>query len=312
MDIFCYVRKKHIAATILTVACCVIMVMFPSITLYSARKAISLWMTDVMPALLPFFICVNFLMGLGMASCLNPPLFTLAMSVMSGYPMGAKIIGDMRRQGEISLENAKRLFSFCSTSGPAFIMGAVGAGMLNSEKSGIAIAIAHYSGAAINGLLFKKLLNKSNKSDRKKMPVIGGHTINEKNFQDLFTEAILKSLKSLGVILSYMVLFMLLTDIIQSSGILFILEAQHERAFAKGIIEMTVGCSSISECSYLAESARCIACSFIISWGGLSVIGQSMSMLNGSGISLGYIFMTKLTHGLFSAVVAFVISLFMV
>ncbi len=314
MDIFCYKRKKFIAAAALTLACCVIMVMFPSISMYAARKAISLWMTDVMPALLPFFICANFLMGLGVTSRLNPALFTLAMSVMSGYPMGAKIIGDMRRRGEISLQKAKILFSFCSTSGPAFIMGAVGAGMLGSEKAGIIIAISHYSGALLNSMLYGGFFGGSQKKDRINIPSIGTHharTLNDKNLQELFTESILRSLKSLGIILSYMVLFMLLTDLIQSSGMLFMIDTQYGRAMIKGIIEMTVGCSAVSECMQLKETAKCIACSFIISWGGLSVIGQSMSMLTGSGIPSGYILLTKLTHGLFSAAVAFVIAPFM-
>ena len=43
--------------------------------------------------------------------------------------------------------------------------------------------------------------------------------------------------------------------------------------------------------------------------GGLSVAGQSMSMLSGTGVSLGYILVTKLTHALFSAGVAFTVGL---
>lgn len=305
MDIFYSVRKKYILAAVLTLLCCLIMVMFPSTSLNSARKGISLWLTDVMPALLPFFICANFLTGLGVIGNMNPSLFPFVMSVLSGYPVGAKIIGDMRRNGEISLLGAKRLISFCSTSGPAFIMGAVGSGMLGSERSGTIIAVAHYSGAILNGMLYGKF------AEKEKLRSFRGYTLRDKNLQELFTEATLKSLRSLGVILVYIVLFMLLTDFIQLSGILFLFEKQHTRALIKGMIEMTIGCSAISECVDLTDTAKCIACSFIISWGGLSVLGQSMSMLAGSGISAGYLFLTKLTHGLFSAAVAFVIILFM-
>ena len=41
------------------------MVAFPSIALASARKGISLWLSNVLPALLPFFICANFLQNIG-------------------------------------------------------------------------------------------------------------------------------------------------------------------------------------------------------------------------------------------------------
>lgn len=305
MDIFNSVKKKFILAAVLTFICCLAMVMHPSLSLNSARKGISLWMVDVMPALLPFFVCANFLTGLGIISHINPTLFPFVMSVLTGYPMGAKIIGDMRRNNEISLPNAKWLISFCSTSGPAFLLGAVGVGMLGSEKSGVIIAAAHYCGAVLNGFLYGSV------SDKEASLKSHEHSLNDMNLQELFTESIMKSLKSLGVILAYMVLFMLLTDMIQASGILFIFDTQYVRSIIKGMLEMTVGCSAISGCTELTENAKCIACSFIISWGGLSVIGQSLSMLAGSGISTRYVFLTKLTHGLFSAAVAFVISAFM-
>lgn len=304
MDIFSSGRKKFIIAALVTCSCCILMVMFPSMSLYSARKGISLWATDVMPALMPFFICANFLTGLGIIGYMKPAWFTFFMSVLSGYPMGAKIIGDMRRQGEISQGNAKKLLSYCSTSGPAFMMGAVGAGMLGSEKSGLVIAVAHYSGALINGVVYGRAY------DDDKAALLLRTTLNDENFQDLFTESILKSLKSLGIILAYMILFMLLTDLIQASGALFMFEDEYTRALIKGIIEMTVGCNAISECGHITETAKCIACSFVISWGGLSVMGQTMSMLTDSDIPISYIFITKLTHGLFSAAVAFVIAPF--
>ena len=127
-----------------------------------------MWMTDVLPALLPFFICANFLQNIGIMRYLKSGVFPFVMSVLSGYPMGAKIIGDLRRRGEISLSEAKRLVSFCSTSGPAFMMGAVGVGMLGSAVGGAVIAAAHYIGAAVNGILYTRVLGRGEKDHEKK------------------------------------------------------------------------------------------------------------------------------------------------
>ena len=153
MGIFKFSRKKIILAGVMTSACCVLMVVFPSIALCSARKGISLWLSNVLPALLPFFICANFLQDIGVIRIFRSGVFPFVMSVLSGYPMGAKIVGDLRRDGEISQREAMRLMSFCSTSGPAFMVGAVGAGMLGSGMLGGIIAAAHYAGAFLNGLL---------------------------------------------------------------------------------------------------------------------------------------------------------------
>ena len=62
----------------------------------------------------------------------------------------------------------------------------------------------------------------------------------------------------------------------------------------------------------ISSALQCILCTGILSWGGLSVLGQSMSMLSGSGISLRYLFYSKLTHSLFSVIIAFLLSAVMV
>ncbi|HIU25190.1 MAG TPA: hypothetical protein IAC50_01665 [Candidatus Copromorpha excrementigallinarum] len=300
MDIFLWGKRKRITAGILALICCFFMVAFPVVALSSARKGISLWMSNVLPALLPFFICANFLQGLGVVRVFKGGSFPFIMSVLSGYPMGAKIIGDMKRSGEITLREAKRLVSFCSTSGPAFIAGAVGAGMLGSAAMGGIIAAAHYGGAVINGALYTRLLGRdpSFAAPERLTPL--------KGIQQSLTDSILSSLKSLGIILAYIVLFMWLTDMIHMCGGLSFVPGQETRALAKGFFEMTVGCEAVSECVRASEAAKCVMCSALISWGGLSVAGQSMSMLSGTGISFGYILLTKFTHSLFSAGAAFI------
>ncbi len=301
-----------IAAAMFTLACCILMVAFPSTVLRSARNAINLWMLDVLPALLPFFICAGFLQNIGIMKFLKSGAFPFAMSVLSGYPMGAGIIGNLKRSGDISLEEAKRMLSYCSTSGPAFMIGAVGAGMLGSGRMGMVIALAHYTAALINGFIYGGF---SVKEDNIK---INGLTSNEKvgvqircSLQEALTDAILISLKSVGIILAYIVMFMFITDMITGSGAFGAVKAPWAEALLKGLIEMTVGCEAAAGCIGISDQVRCILCSFMISWGGLSVIGQTMSMLTETGISMGYIFITKLTHGLFSAAAAFVITSFM-
>lgn len=301
MDIFKFRRKKAIAAGIVTALCCVLMIIFPTIALYSARKGISLWISNVLPALLPFFICANFLQSLGVMRCFKSGIFPFAMSVLSGYPMGAKIVGDLRRDGDISLREAKRLMSFCSTSGPAFMVGAVGAGMLGSGFLGGIIAVSHYAGALINGVVYSLVLGKSSLNGK-----LREAKLNESGIQESFTEAILSSFKSLGIILAYIVLFMFMTDLFHMCGVFSLMENQGVRALLKGFFEMTVGCGAAAECSHLSAEIKCVICTAIMSWGGLSVIGQSMSMLSGSGISPLYLLLSKFTHCVFSTIVALI------
>ena len=303
MDIFRFNRKKVVVAGVIASACCILMIIFPTIALYSARKGISLWISNVLPALLPFFICATFLQAIGAMRCFRPGIFPFAMSVMSGYPMGAKIIGDLRRSGDISSEEAKRLVSFCSTSGPAFMVGAVGAGMLGSGFLGGIIAVSHYAGALINGIVYFKVINTGGSIGIKHEEII-----RRPGIQESFTESILSSFKALGIILAYIVLFMFITDLFHMCGIFSAFENQSIRALVKGFFEMTVGCGAVAECREMADGMKCVLCTAIMSWGGLSVLGQSMSMLSGSGVSFGYLFVSKMTHCIFSTAVSFIIA----
>ena len=295
MDIFRFGRKRLVAAALVTFICCGLMVVFPTTALYSARKGISLWMTDVLPALLPFFICANFLQSIGVIRLLKSGVFPFIMSVLSGYPMGAKIIGDLKRQDEISLNEACRLMSFCSTSGPAFMVGAVGAGMLGSGTMGAIIAAAHYAGALANGVLFTAIFGRDGSSS------ITTGKLQQRSLQESFTESIVMSLKSLGIILAYIVLFMFVTDLLHLSGVLSLAPGQEMRALIKGILEMTVGCSRVCSMQEVGINIKTTLCTFLVSFGGLSVTAQTAGVLRGTDISMSHYIRAKLMHGLISA-----------
>ena len=306
MDIFDFrqrlkIEKIMIAGTA-ALSCCILMVAFPEMALTSARKGISLWLGNVLPALLPFFICANFLQNLGIMKYFSSGLFPFSMSVLSGYPMGAKIVGDMKRAGDIDISEARRLMSFCSTSGPAFMVGAVGAGMLGSGLAGGIIAVSHYAGAVVNGMVYSKKYGSGRKADSSR------ECIEKSGIQESLTESILSSFKALGIILDYIVMFMFVTDMLHMSGMLSFIDSQCIRALVKGFFEMTVGCGAVAECRMVSDVVRCVLCTAIMSWGGLSVMGQTMSMLSGTGIHAGFLFKSKLTHCIFSTVISLILS----
>lgn len=51
--------------------------------------------------------------------------FPLLMGIISGYPIGAKIVTNFRKNGICTKEEAERLITFTNNSGPLFIIGTV-------------------------------------------------------------------------------------------------------------------------------------------------------------------------------------------
>ncbi|HWQ80381.1 MAG TPA: hypothetical protein VN381_16250 [Anaerovoracaceae bacterium] len=313
-------RTIYISAGVFSGIGCLVMMAFPSVALNAAQRGIALWASSVLPALLPFFICANFMTALGLPAHIGRiferpfqklfgapgvSAFVFSVSITSGYPMGAKLIGDLGRSRAITKSDAKRMLSFCSTSGPLFMLGAVGAGMLASPAAGAVIALSHYLGALLNGVLCS-LLAFERSVPSQAAPTDTG--LKKGSLLDLFTDSMIASFRALGIICGYIVLFMMITDFIELTGMLDYIRADFGRSLVKGVMEMTVGCSGIAESVGLSLLYQCMLCAFLISFGGFSVYAQSMSMLAGLNISSAYYIAVKLSHGLLAAAIAWFIG----
>lgn len=305
---------------------CLSMVVWPTLTITSAQKGIDLWARVVLPALLPFFICANFMVRIGIPNRIGSifeksfqtifgapgsSAFVFTVSVTSGYPMGPTLIGDMARNGLISTLEAEQMLTFCSTSGPLFLLGSIGVGLLHSPQAGMVIALAHYFGAIANGLFYRLLHGKTNKvvQFHKSTPLKYHESddISEyhKTMLDLLTDSFLSAMKTLGIICCYLIVFMILIDGLEKAGLFTILPSLVHVGFLKGIFEMTVGSDAIVRAGGISMRAMCVLLAFLVSFGGLSTFGQSVSVLNGSGIRVIRFLIAKITHGIWAAVIAY-------
>src|SRR5574344_476395 len=83
--------------------------------------------------------------------------YIFLMSIISGYPVGAKLISEFYEMGAISKVQANKLCTFCSTSGPLFIIGSVGTSMFLNSTLGYIMFLSHILGSFLNGILYRKL-----------------------------------------------------------------------------------------------------------------------------------------------------------
>ena len=68
---------------------------------------------------------------------------------------GAKVSKDLYNSGLCSKIEAERLIAFTNSSGPLFIIGAVGTGMFLDAKIGLLLFITHFFASITVGLIFK-------------------------------------------------------------------------------------------------------------------------------------------------------------
>ena len=306
-----YENKLIMAASLCFAAA---MVVFPAVTESGSKTAIVIWANSIVPILLPFFIFADFIKRVGNPERLPLKVYPFVIAFMSGYPMGAKIVGDLTAGGCFTKEEGRHVLSYSLVTGPAFIIGTVGAFMGNTGAA-LAVAASHYMGAILNGFIYRCPAQPRCTPGGRRRKVgadlgadTGLHT-QQNTYMESFTASIIAGFKAMAVILAYLILFMIGMELFESLGVFGFLPGEPWVAFAKGLIEMTVGSNMIGICD-ISINLKTALTAFIVSFGGFSVIGQSVSMASGSGLGLGTIFKIKLTHGLTAGILAAVFSVF--
>ena len=143
---------------------------WPKDSMAAARDGLTLCYNVIIPSLFPFFVLSALVVDLGLAGHLGRalegimrPLFNvpgacapaLALGFVGGYPVGARTALQLYQKGMCTKTEAERLLSFCNNSGPAFILGVVGAGVFASSRVGVLLYLAHAAASVCVGLLFR-------------------------------------------------------------------------------------------------------------------------------------------------------------
>ena len=85
------------------------------------------------------------------------------------------------------------------------------------------------------------------------------------------------------------------------TGALSLLRNSHDSGFVKGLLEMTIGVNEIAASEEIGLRLKCTMAAFLVSFGGLSIFAQSISVLGGLKISPFVYLKLKLSHGVIAA-----------
>lgn len=159
----------------LTLLAVIALLKWPQATATGVSRGLSICTTIIIPSLFPFLVVSGFLVKSGVGAYVGnrlekPVRFlfglpgcaatAIVIGWIGGYPAGSMATYELLRQGCITREQAKRLLRFCVCGGPAFIISAVGVGMLGSRTYGIVLFIAHVVSALILGVMGRKKTSK--------------------------------------------------------------------------------------------------------------------------------------------------------
>ncbi|MBR5157069.1 MAG: hypothetical protein IKW59_04800 [Clostridia bacterium] len=268
----------------------------------------------IIPSLFPFFVLSGLLINSGfvrvLGSVLNPvirPLFRVSGSgaivfligVISGYPMGAKMVTELYKKRIISKTEGKRLLPFCNNSGPLFVIAAVGIGMLRSLKTGIFLYCIHILSALLVGVIFRFY-----KSD------VNGYTSScyiekESHIQigKIFAECVSNGVNSMLLICGFIALFSSFSQCIKPLIAGFV-KNECINLFINGLLEVTMGANGLAQ-SNLEFTEQLILMSFLIGFGGICVHLQVLGIVSDTDLGVKTYLAGKLMHSFISAIITY-------
>lgn len=270
----------------------------------SAAAALALCAQSVIPALFPFLAVSNLLLALGFGTLIAPlfsglmtPLFGLPGSAASplllgfigGYPIGAQTTAALYRRGDLTADEARRLLVFCNNSNPAFLISVLGSGVFGSLRTGVYLWLIHILSALLTGLLFR---GKGRHRRSRKPPALSSQAV---SFPAALVEAVRGAALSMLSVSALIVFFYVL--------------ARPFTAMEGPLGVCLVGFTELFSLTPLLSANRfsLVLASGCAGWGGLSVLFQTAAVLDGTDLPLRPCVLGKLTQGLLSALLAFLI-----
>ncbi len=290
----------------------------PGEAIAGAKDGLSLCGNVIVPSLFPFFVLSSLIVDLGLAAYLGRlmepvmrPLFrvsgpcaaAVAMGFIGGYPVGARTALQLYQRGMCTRTEAERLLSFCNNSGPAFILGVVGAGVFGSGRVGLLLYLTHAAASLLVGLLFRFYGGREKGSGRGRARTT---TIETVRASAAFTGAVGKALTSTLNICAFVVFFAVVLRLLAAYGVLSALAGllglfgvgeEWARRLVAGMLELSSGVSSLMGAGRSGVSMA----AFMLGWAGLSVHCQVLSFIGDSGLSVRTYIAGKLCHGIVAA-----------
>ncbi len=293
------VVRRAMHWTLLGMVCLVLGIMlflWPEGSSEGVRNGLSLCASVVIPSLFPFMVLSAFLIKSGLAErigrmmepvtrflfglpgCTAAPIL---MSLIGGFPVGARAAAELRRREEISQRDFTHMLCFCINAGPAFMIGAVGS-MIGSYNAGLLLYFSQIGASLLLGMVMRFVLPKKQSED---VPTRFQKTLGT---ADAFVESVADTATSMLSICAFVVIFAALTGMFQQVGITHLVSRIMEGpievlglhpalagAVFPCILEITTGCAAAAN----AGTAAIPLIGAASGWSGLSVQCQVLSTM---------------------------------
>lgn len=294
------------------------LIIFSSSNILAVQTSLNLFLNAVFPSLFPFLIVSELLAHTSVIHFLSvkfekimKPIFNVSgigaypfiMGLLSGYPVGAKIVSNLRSEKQISKDEAEHLLIFTNNSGPLFIIGTIGCSIYLNNTIGFLLLIVHIFSSIFTGFIFGHFYKPSYRSYSDNL----NKNLSFSTLGEFLSSCIKKSFYTLSNVCGFVIIFSLIISMIDSIGFLSVFNNKWIEYFILGIIEITNGIKLISTISGSSLLFNLVITSTLLGTGGISVLLQVWSIISHTDLSIKPYIFGKIFNGLFSGILMFLL-----
>lgn len=294
----------------------ILLILNPEVCIKDALSGAVLFFYKVFPTTFPFLVITNIIIyydGVYIYSklfgrFLCKPLrlsgscsIALIVSMLCGYPLGAKYSCDLYESKEIDYETFLRLINIASNCSPLFIIGTIGSTMLNSAMCGYILLTAGYTSCFIMGLILPcKSKPKSSESKLTK-------NCRKQNLGEVFKNSIENAVESCVLVFGFIVIYSVILGIIKNTAVFTAVNKNNLfGTFLIGIIEITNGCNTANNAN-LDIVIKLALIAFFISFSGLCVISQAYAYISKYNVPFYKYVFRKFIQGLICSAITVIL-----
>ena len=327
---FIFFNIKKLILPFIFLAFTICLILFSNTNLIAAKNGLLLWASAVIPSLFPFFVATELLSNTNIVSFLGKHLnkimrllfnvpgeaaFAFVMGLISGYPVGAKIVSKFKEDGICTKEEAERMIVFTNNSGPLFIIGTVGITLFGNSTIGILLFITHLLSCITVGILLKYTSKPKSSYTYNEQNLEQKKNIKFSDLGEILGKSITNSISTILMIGGFIVIFSVIISILNQSHILdliynifrpifnnFGISTKFIKPIFSGIIELTNGINLISNVHIKEISINIILSAFLLGFGGISILLQVFSIISKYGLSIKKYIIGKFAQGIIAAI----------
>lgn len=288
----------------------ILMFIFPYASYKGARSGLMLWFINILPTLLPFIIISNLIIRINLAEKISNVLYPfigklfrvspngcypILVGFLTGLPMGAKVTADLVEKDKIDQKEGGFLLSMCNNASPVFIMSYIAINQLKMPKIRFYLFLIIFGSSIIGSVIYRAYKNRHDKrlhicSDTYNLAPSPSRDYRSEKFSfDIMDKSIMNGFEVVTKIGGYIILFSFLAQIINEIGLNYALF----KAIVMGILEITTGIDQICKIR-MDNNIKIVLVSVLTSFGGLSGLAQTKSVLGESRLSIKTYLLVKL------------------